>query len=59
MHWKGLTMVIFLVAYIDEQGPYAAAFSSRQDAEAFAEAFDGRVIETTVDAHTEPSPEDV
>jgi|HubBroStandDraft_5_1064220.scaffolds.fasta_scaffold176062_3 hypothetical protein len=52
-------MVIFLVAYVDEQGPYAAAFSSRQDAERFAEAFDGRVIETTVDAHTESSPEDV
>jgi hypothetical protein len=53
-------MVIFLVPYIDEQGPYAAAFSSRQDAEAFAKAFDEAfVIETTVDAHTEPSPEDV
>jgi hypothetical protein len=46
-------MVIFLVAYIDEQGPYAAAFSSHQDAEKFAEKFaEAFVIETTVDAHT-------
>jgi hypothetical protein len=45
---------IYLVAYIDDAGEtYACAFSTRQIAEAFNEAFDGTIIETYVDIHAD------
>lgn len=46
-------MTVFLVIYTDDEGPYAAAFSSRADAEAFVASFskpdDFAIIETVVD----------
>lgn len=46
---------IFLVAYADTEGPYAVAFSTREDADAFVASFahwmrDGfTIIDTTID----------
>ena len=48
-----MTQVIWLVAYSDCEGPYAAAFSDVKDAHAFAAMVDdSQIIETTIDAHT-------
>lgn len=59
---KGMT--VFLVTYTDEFGPYAVAFSSRANAEAFVASFsrpdDFTIIETVVDRSLvlakEPTP---
>ena len=57
-------MTVFLVAYSDEFGLYAQAFSSRANAEAFVASFsrpnDFTIIETVVDRSLalikEPTP---
>jgi hypothetical protein len=33
---------IFLVAYVDDEGPYAVAFSDRDKAQAFVDTFSDR-----------------
>jgi hypothetical protein len=46
-------MTVFLVTYTDDEGPYAQAFSTRANAEAFVASFsrpdDFVIIETVVD----------
>ena len=57
-------MTVFLVTYTDDEGPYALAFSSRANAEAFVASFsrpdDFVIIETVVDRSVvlikEPTP---
>ena len=49
-------MNLYLVAYEDDRGPYAAAFSTRALADEFVRDFagpDAIVIETELNLHTE------
>jgi len=42
---------IYLVAYLDDEGPFAAAFSTASAAQSFAEHMGEQVIESLVDEH--------
>jgi hypothetical protein len=46
-------MTVYLVTYTDDEGPYAQAFSTRANAEAFVASFsrpeDFAIIETVID----------
>lgn len=54
-----MTGQIYLVAYTDDDGPYAVAFSTRALAQAFVDSFPKRrqrecgmaILETTIDKH--------